>query len=112
MALSEHMNGDKGPEKRMKDVEYVLRFAAFLHATYLKYRPPMARFLDEDMHKYQFAGKTDFDELRAAFKTAVSLVRSLLGQNAFKRFYRGTEKSPGGHWEPKRFNASLFDVLM
>jgi len=104
--------GLKGPEKRMRDVEYVLRFAAFFHATYLKYRPAMARFLDEDMSKYQHAGQTDRDELRVGFKTAVTLIRSLLGPNAFKRFYRGTEKSPSGHWETKKFNASLFDILM
>ncbi len=104
--------GLNGPEKRMRDVEYVLRFAAFFHATYLKYRPAMARFLDEDMRKYQHSGQADHDELRVRFKTAAALIRSLLGANAFKRFYRGTEKYPRGHWETKKFNASLFDVLM
>jgi hypothetical protein len=104
--------GLKGPEKRMKDVEYVLRFAAFHHATYLKYKPPIARFLDEDMRRFQNAGKQDGEELKSAFKTAVTLTRSLMGQNAFHRFYRGTEKSPDGRWETKQFNASLFDILM
>lgn len=104
--------GLKGPEKRMKDVEYVLRFAAFFHATYLKYKPPMARFLDDDMRKYQQISSTEIEELRTGFKTAVALTRSLLGQNAFKRYYRGTEKAPGGHWEPTKFNASLFDILL
>jgi hypothetical protein len=104
--------GLTGPEKRMRDVEYVLRFAAFFHATYLKYKPPMARFLDEDMRKHQYAGEAEIEELRVAFKTSVKLVRSLLAENAFRRFYRGTEKSPGGRWERKKFNASLFDILM
>ena len=31
--------GLDAPEKRMRDVEYVLRFAAFYHASYLKYKP-------------------------------------------------------------------------
>ena len=39
-------------------------------------------------------------------------VRSLLGQNAFKRFYRGDSKAPNGRWESKQFNASLYDVLI
>ncbi len=104
--------GLKGPEKRMKDVEYVLRFAAFHHATYLKYKPPIARFLDEDMRKFQRASNQERADLRSAFKTAVSLVRSLLGQHAFRRFKRGTDKARGGNWEPKQFNASLFDILM
>ncbi len=104
--------GLKGAEKRMRDVEYVLRFAAFYHATYLKYKPPMAHFLDEDMRKFQHASGQEQEELRVAFKTAVTLVRSLLGQNAFRRFYRGTDKTPDGRWEAKKFNASLYDILM
>jgi hypothetical protein len=104
--------GLKGKEKRMKDVEYVLRFAAFYHATHLKYKPPMARFLDEDMLKFQKADEGAQEELRSAFKTAVTLVRSLLGQHAFRRYYRGDEKAPGGRWEPRQFNASLYDILM
>jgi len=95
----------------MKDVEYVLRFAAFHHATYLKYKPPIASFLDEDMRKFRNASNNEQQELKAAFKTAVTLIRSLLGRNAFRRFYRGTEKAPDGRWEPKKFNASLYDIL-
>ncbi len=104
--------GLKGPEMRMRDVEYVLRFAAFYHSTYLKYKPPIARFLDDDMLKFQNMSTAEQDELRHAFKNAVSLVRSLLGPNAFRRFYRGTETKVDGHWEPKKFNASLYDILM
>jgi hypothetical protein len=104
--------GLKGPEKRMKDVEYVLRFAAFFHATYLKYKPSMARFLNEDMKKHRNVSSGDAADLRKAFKTSVALVRSLLGSNAFKRYYRGKDQSPDGRWETKKFNASLYDVLM
>jgi Protein of unknown function DUF262 len=104
--------GFKGPEKRFRDVEYVLRFAAFHHATYLNYRPSMARFLSEDMANHQHLPPNKRSALEAAFKTSVTLVNSLLGKNAFKRYYRGDEKSPGGYWEPKKFNASLYDILM
>ena len=45
----------------MKDVEYVLRFAAFHHATYLKYKSPMSRFLNEDMRKFQKADEEEQD---------------------------------------------------
>lgn len=104
--------GLKGPEKRMRDVEYVLRFGAFFHFTYLKFKPSMARFLNEDMARYRNIASNDADDLRKAFKTSVSLTRSLLGSNAFKRFYRGNGESPNGRWEDKKFNASLYDVLM
>jgi len=104
--------GFSGPEKRFKDVAYVLRFAAFFHAGYLKYSPSMARFLNEDMDKHQHLRVKDGKELQTAFKTSVTLVRSLLGKNAFKRYYRGNEQSRNGRWEPKKFNASLYDILM
>src|SRR5262249_16926592 len=80
--------GFSGPEKRFKDVAYVLRFAAFFHAGYLKYSPSMARFLNDEMEKRQHLGMKDRKELQSAFKTSVALVRSLLGKNAFKRYYR------------------------
>jgi len=104
--------GFKGPEKRMKDVQYVLRFAAFYHSSYLNYKPSMERFMNEEMKKYQNASYEEQNKVHAAFKNTVTLIRSLLGKNAFKRYYRGDEKSPNGHWEPKQFNASLFDILM
>jgi hypothetical protein len=104
--------GLKAPEKRMRDVEYVLRFASFYHATYLKYKPSMARFLNEDMLTFQKITDKQAVELGHAFKNTVTLIRSLLGHNAFKRYYRGDAKSPDGRWEAKRFNAALFDVLM
>jgi len=104
--------GFTGPEKRFRDVEYVLRFAAFFHATYLKYKPSMARFLTEDVVDYRQITPQKATELQAAFKNSVVLVRSLLGKHAFRRFYRGDNKGLAGHWEPKKFNASLYDILM
>ncbi len=102
----------KRPDKRMKDVELVLRFAAFYHATYLKYRSPMRKFLNADMKQYKQISPENARELEDAFKTTVSLIRSLLDKHAFKRFYRGTANGPDGYWEKKKFNSSLYDVLM
>lgn len=101
------------PDRRMRDVELVLRFASFFHATYLQYEPPMKRFYNRDMERFGNLNDSQADALRKAFKNAVSLTKSLLGaQYAFKRFYPGNEQNPNGRWEQKRFNASLFDVLM
>lgn len=107
-----YLLGIQQPEKRMRDVELVLRFAAFYHATYLKYRPPVRRFLNEDMKRFQKISPEDADDLRNAFRNSVQIIHSLLGKNAFKRFYRGTEKHPNGYWEQKKFNASLYDIQM
>ena len=68
--------------------------------------------MTEEMKKYRYISKEDAGFLKEGFKNAVSLIRSLLGKNAFKRFYRGDARNFDGHWEPKKFNASLFDILM
>jgi len=100
------------PDARMQDVQLVLRFAAFYHATYLRYQPPMKRFLNRDMESYRDISKDDADKLRNAFRNAVQIVISLFGESAFKRFHGGTETNPNGNWETKQFNASLYDIMM
>ncbi len=104
--------GLKKPDKRMKDIELVLRFAAFYHATYLNYKPPMKNFLNAEAERYRNLDKNDAQNLRAAFKNACQIIRSMFGKNAFKRFYKGSDKSPLGYWEVKKFNASIYDILM
>lgn len=107
-----YLLGFRKPDKRMKDVELVLRFSAFFHATYLNYKPPMKAFLNAEARKYQHIGEDDAEQLRVAFKNACQILRSMFGGNSFKRFYKGTDGDRSGYWEPKRFNASLYDILM
>ena len=100
------------PDRRKKDVELVLRFCAFYHATYLNYKPPIKNFLNKEAEARRFLTADDAKVLRAAFKNACQITRSVFGRNAFKRFYRGNDKRKSGYWEPKKFNASLFDIVM
>lgn len=105
--------GNDEPNKRRKDAELILRFFAFQNWTYLKYKPPMKSFLNKDAEKYRSAPADLLDDLRQKFKTAVHLSRTVFGQHAFKRFRPGgSARSADGHWEPNKFNASLFDVVM
>jgi hypothetical protein len=104
--------GLKKPDRRMKDVELVFRFAAFYHSTYLKYKPPIRKFLNDEMESRRNISENDAKKLKTAFKNAVMVVRTLLDKDAFKRFYRGEKKRPNGYWESKKFNASLYDILM
>lgn len=100
------------PDRRMKDVELVLRFASFFHNTHINYKSPIKNFLNNEMTRFQNISDKDAEQLRNAFKNSVSIVKSLLGNNAFKRYYKGNENNPNGYWERSRFNASLFDILM
>src|SRR3972149_988120 len=102
----------KKPEKRMRDVELVLRFASFFHSTYINYKPPIKKFLNSDMEKYRSISEKDAQNLKIAFKNSISIIKSLLNENAFKRFHKGNERQPDGYWEKKQFNASLYDILM
>lgn len=110
--LFRELLGIKKPERRMRDVELVLRFAAFYHNTYINYKPPIKKFLNNDMEKYRSISEFEAQELRNAFKNSISIIKSLLDNNAFKRFHKGNENEPNGYWEKKQFNASLYDILM
>ncbi|MFA7289219.1 MAG: DUF262 domain-containing protein [Melioribacteraceae bacterium] len=102
----------KKPERRMRDVELVLRFAAFYHSTFINYKPPIKKFLNADMEKYRNISEHEASKLLEAFKNTISIIKSFLGKHSFKRFYAGNETQPNGCWEKKKFNASLYDILM
>ena len=104
--------GYSKPHKRMLDIEYVLRFASFYHQTFLKYSSPMKKFMNKEMEQRQHISDVDSAKLKTVFKNSVSLIHSLLGESAFRRFLRGDEVNLAGRWETKKFNASLFDILM
>jgi len=96
----------------MADIELVLRFSAFYHQTYLKYKPPMKNFLNNEMAKYQNISDVETIELKDAFKNSMQLIRSMFDKYSFKRFYIGSDNnSKNGYWEPKKFNNSLYDVM-
>ncbi len=102
----------KGPDKRMKDVELVLRFATFYHNTHINYKSPIKTFLNYEMDRFQNINSRDAVKLSDAFKNSVSIIKSVFGDRAFKRYYKGDENNPEGYWEKKRFNVSLHDILM
>lgn len=104
--------GLKSPDKRMKDKELVLRFCAFYHKTYLNYKAPMRNFLNAEAREKRDISDKDLTELKSAFKNSCQIIRSAFGKNSFKRFYKGKDGQPNGYWEPKKFNTSLYDILM
>ena len=65
--------GIEGKEKRMQDVELVLRFCAFFNKTYIRYKSPMKSFLNEEMLDNQNLSNDKANGIKKAFKNAVSL---------------------------------------
>ncbi|SEA83552.1 MULTISPECIES: GmrSD restriction endonuclease domain-containing protein [Acidovorax] len=107
-----YLCGLKTQDKRMRDVELVLRFCAFYHKTYLNYKAPIRAFLNSESQEKKDISDKDLIELKAAFKNACQIIRSIFDKNAFKRYYKGKPEDPNGYWEPKKFNVSLYDILM
>jgi hypothetical protein len=104
--------GLKAPDKRMKDKELVLRFCAFYHMTYLKYKAPMRNFLNIEAREKRDISDEEISELKSAFKNSCQIIRSIFDTKSFKRYYKGKDGQPNGYWEPKKFNTSLYDILM
>ena len=95
-------------EKRMKDVELVLRFASFYNWTHEKYiKGP--KFLNNDMEKYRDIKDKEVRELTVAFKKFVGITKSLFAEHSFRRFERGDEDNPSGKWGP--FNTAIYDTF-
>ena len=109
------------PHKRMKDVEYVLRFAAFYFQTHIHYKQPMKEFMNEEMRQRQNISETDEKRLKTAFKNAVESVYTVFEdpvfkESAFRRWFLDENVNEGELPEVKQvsklFSASLFDILM
>lgn len=104
--------GSTDRKNRMWHVELVLRYFAFYDRGYLRYKSPIKRFLNEEARDRQNLTAEKESEFRRCFKNSVSLVKSLLGDRAFRRYLPGSESNKSGGWEPKKFNVSLYDILM
>ncbi|MFQ5754172.1 MAG: HNH endonuclease family protein, partial [bacterium] len=104
--------GLKAPHHRMQDRELILRFFTFYHNTHLKYAPPMKRFLNRDIENYKNLDDAEEKHLKKTFKKTVRLSKTVFGDKAFKRFILGSIKEPNGHWETKKINKALYDIIM
>lgn len=99
-------------ESALGDEELVLRFACFYLNGYENYYGPTSKFINDTLATYRNISPRDEVKLRADFRNAVQIIRSLFGRIAFRRFYRGDRRNKNGRWETQQLNVSLFDILM
>ena len=97
---------------RMLDVELILRFFAFYHKTYLKYKSPMKQFLNDEIEQHKHLTHKEIEELQTVFKNSVELIKTVFGNKAFRRMASGNNRDPNGGYKETKFNKGLFDVLM
>ncbi len=89
---------------RMEDRDFVTRFVAFYLIPYQEYKPDLDSFLIKGMQKIRELSKTDIDNLKSDFKSAMNLAFEVFGNDAFrKRFSEADKRKP--------INKALFEVL-
>ena len=97
---------------RMLDAELILRFFAFYHKTYLKYKSPMKQFLNNEIELHKQLTQEEIEELQSVFRNSVELIKTIFGNKAFRRMASGNDRDPNGGYKETKFNKGLFDVLM
>ena len=104
--------GRSRPDNRMTDREMILRFFA-LYLDINQYQPPVKRFLNRAMDRRRQMTDNEAQQLRDVFRRTVTMVWSVFGDKAFKRYEPGYDSRPDGNWgRETRLNMALFDVVM
>lgn len=90
--------GKPNPEKRMIDIELILRFFSLYDEKFLDYRAPMREWLNGQMQE-NISGLSNIEEFDSLFDKTVNKIYDELGSDVFK----GKGRS---------FNRSVFDAIM
>ena len=89
----------------------ILRFLAFYEKTYLNYKPSMKQFCNSFLTENRNLSKEKQQRFEKVFKDTISLVYSVFGDCAFRRFTKD-ENSNNFDWIKTRINMALFDIQM
>lgn len=90
--------GNQNSNKRMNDIELILRFLSLYDEKFLKYRAPMREWLNNEM-KGNVEGLSDIEVFCDLFEKTVEKIYDELGTDVFK--VKG-----------RSFNRSVFDAIM
>lgn len=90
--------GSPRPNKRMNDVELILRFFSLYGEKYLEYKAPMREWLSAAM-KENIGGLSNLEEFKSLFDRTIEKIITEFGVNVFK----GKGRS---------FNRAIFDAIM
>jgi len=90
--------GYQYPNKRMNDIELILRFFSLYDGKYIQYKAPMREWLNSEMLK-NIRGLENYEEFHSIFENLVIKIYTEFGSNVFK----GKGRS---------FNRAVFDAIM
>jgi len=86
------------PNKRMNDIELILRFFSLYNEKFLDYRAPMREWLNDQMNE-NIGGLSDIEEFYSLFEDTAKKIYDELGAEVFK--VKG-----------RYFNRAVFDAIM
>jgi hypothetical protein len=98
--------------KRMLDRGMILRFLAFYNRTYLKYKPSIKQFLNNELEENENLEVKKEQEYKNKFSHAVEMTNIVFGDKAFRRYVPGDNQNLNGAWATTRVNMALFDIVM
>ncbi len=84
------------PDKRMRDIEMILRFLA-LYERLKEYTPPMKEFLTKFMEDKVDLSEEEEEKYSTLFKNTIDIILDKIGKDAFKR--------------KNRINVAIFDAV-
>jgi Protein of unknown function DUF262/HNH endonuclease len=99
-------------KKRMIYRGIILRFFALSEKSQT-YKASMKQFCNKELkdHRHTMIG-SERKEYEQRFKKCLDLVKTVFGENAFRRFVVGNSKNVNGKWSSNKINMALFDVQM
>ncbi len=93
-----NLYGTPDPNKRMNDIELILRFFSLYNGKYKEYKAPMREWLNDEM-KRNLSGLDDYGDFHSLFEKTVEKIYSEFGKDVFKL-------------KGRNFNRSVFDAIM
>lgn len=90
--------GNQLPDRRMKDIELILRVLALVEG-WQSYKPPMKDFISEYMAKYVDIDVLEQSRLEKLFESVTKMIADQVGPSAF-------------HLSGKRLNVAVLDSVM
>jgi hypothetical protein len=98
-------------KKRMIYRGMILRFFAISEKSYINYKSSMKQFSNKELRDNRELTPNKVKEYKARFEHCIDLVKTVFGENSFRRYIPGSDDEQG-KWASSQINMALFDLQM
>ena len=98
-------------KKRMIYRGMILRFFALSEKSYINYKSSMKQFSNKELRDNRELSAGKVKEYKSRFEHCIDLVKTVFGENAFRRYIPGSDDEQG-KWASTQINMALFDLQM